>query len=73
MQKKEQKTDISHLMIERRISMKTVPLSKIIRLQKLIDKKHPKEIYNDYDDGYDMAVAEINQILRDFIEKEKER
>lgn len=53
--------------------MKTIPLSKIIRLQKLIDKKHPKEIYNDYDDGYDMAVAEINQMVRDFIEKEKEK
>ena len=53
--------------------MKTIPLSKLVRLQKQIEKKHPREIYNDYDDGYDMAVAEINQMIRDFIEKEKER
>lgn len=52
--------------------MVTVPLSKLVRLQKQIEKKHPKDIRNDFDDGYDMAVAEINQMIRDFI-KEEER
>lgn len=47
--------------------MRTIPLSRLVRLQKQIEKKHPKEIRNDFDDGYDMAVAEINQILIDFI------
>ena len=53
--------------------MRTIPLSKLVRLQKQIEKKHPSEVYNDFTDGYDMAVAEINQMIRDFIEKEKEK
>ena len=49
---------------------KMIPVSRIKKLWEDIDKKHPKDITDDYQDGYDMAVAEIYEMVRDVLKGE---
>ena len=49
---------------------KTIPLTRIVKLYKAIDKKHPIEITDDFQDGYDLALAEVNELVRDVLRGE---
>lgn len=49
---------------------KTVPMSRIAKLWKVVDKKHPTEITDDFQDGYDLALAEVDELIRDVLRGE---
>lgn len=47
-----------------------IPLARIAKLYHAIDKKHPYEIRDDFQDGYDLALAEVNELVRDVLRGE---
>lgn len=42
-------------------------MKKVKELEKEVDRMHPVEILDDYQDGYDEAVAIIHDMVRDLI------
>lgn len=47
-----------------------IPLARIAKLYHAIDKKHPYEIRDDFQDGYDLALAEVKELVRDVLRGE---
>ena len=44
---------------------------KVKELEKEVDRMHPVEILDDYQDGYDEAVAIIHDMIRDVLREEE--
>lgn len=61
---------LSELLSQNYTRGKTVPMSRIAKLYKAIDKKHPYEITDDFQDGYDLAISEIDELIRDVLKGE---